>query len=176
MIIPELLELVKSFQTMIVGAVGFLGVIWTMRANARIARAEHQRQLETKRATLRRILAAEFRNYSHALRGNLKASTPEGELFSVGRVTRIFSESLATDLGLLELDEIDIVVNALISMEGLNHFLENHSLEHSETRFLVPVAAWEEYREAASKTANALELGTQAIELIEGGHDVAIKG
>lgn len=160
----EILNLVERFQTMIVGTLGFLGVIWTLLANAKNARMEHQRQLHTKRLTLRRILIAEFRNYSHALKANMQAKVPNNELFSVGKVRRTLSESLATDLGLLELGEIDVAVNAIISFDGLNHVLENLSQEQSDTRFLVPAAALDEFRAAASTTADALDHAVQVLE------------
>lgn len=165
MINPAFLDLIERFQTTLVGAVGLLGVIWTLRANAKNARAEHQRQLDTKLATLRRILAAEFRNYSRALRGNVQATPPDDGLYSVGRVRRVFSESLATDLGLLELGEIDVVVNALISIDGFDHFLENLSPEHTVTRFLIPAASWDEFCKGASTTADTLDIAVQALEL-----------
>jgi len=160
----ELLDLIERFQTMITGALGFIGVIWTLRANARYAKELHQRQIDTKRNTLRRILAAEFRNYSRALRDNLKARLPIDEQFSVGRVNRVFSESLAADLGSLEPGEVDVVVNALISLDGLNHFLENISQTHSDTRYLIPVAVWDEFCRGVSTTADALDAAIDVLE------------
>jgi hypothetical protein len=168
---PEILDLIERFQTIFVGVVGFVGVIWTLRANARNTRAEHQQRLKTKQTTLRRILAAEFRNYSRALRSNLKANAPPNDPFSVGRIRRILSESLSADLGLLEPDEIDVVVNAIISLDGMDHFLENLSTEHSETRFIVPATAWSEYRKAAESTADALDFGIQVLELSSDFYD-----
>lgn len=165
MILLEILDFVERFQTILVGAGGIVGVMWTLRSNAQNAIKEHQRQLDTKRLTLRRILAAEFRNYSYALRANIHTKIPDNELFSVGKVHRTLSESLATDLGLLELGEIDVTVNAIISLDGMNHFLENLSLEQSETRFLIPAAALDEFRAAALTTADALDLAVQALEL-----------
>lgn len=160
-----MLDLVERFQTMLVGAGGFFGVIWTLRANAENARTEHQRLLHTKRVALRRILAAEFRNYSHALKANIHAKIPDNELFSVGRVHRTLSESLATDLGLLERGEIDVAVNAIISFDGMNHVLENLSQEQSDNRFLIPAAALDEFCAAALTTADALDLAVEALEL-----------
>lgn len=159
-----IVNFVERFQTMIVGALGFIGVIGTLRANAQSARIEHQRQLDTKRSTLRRILAAEFRNYSHALKGNTQAWVPDIELFSVGKVNRTLSESLAIDLGLLEIGEIDVVVNAIISLDGINHVLENMSQKQSNTRFLIPAAALDDFRAAASTTADALDLAVKTLE------------
>ena len=161
----EVLDLIERFQTVLVGAVGFLGVIWTLRSNARHAREEHQRQVDTRQMTLRRILAAEFRNYSHALKQNFEATPPDDELFSVGKIRRVLSKDLAVDLGLLELGEVDVVVNAIISLDGMEHHLENLSAHDSERRFLIPIAAWDEFRMVASTTADALDIAVEALEL-----------
>jgi len=164
MIGPDFLAILEQFQTTIVGIVGFVGVIWTLRANSRNARDDHKRQLGSRRTVLRRILAAELRNYHRALKKNLEAKRPDGEFLSVGRIHRLFSEQLAPDLGLLEMDEIDVVVNALISLDGMEHYLENISSQTSDTRFLFPLEAWEEYQSAISMTADALMHAIQALE------------
>lgn len=165
MISPELVSILEQFQTTIVGLVGFVGVIWTLRANSRNAREEHRRQLSSRRTALRRILAAELRNYERALKKNLEAKRPNDGFLSVGRIHRLFSEQLAADLGLLDLDEIDVVVNALISLDGMEHFLESISSQTSSTRFLVPSEAWEEYQMVNSTTAVALNYAVQALEI-----------
>ena len=160
----EFLAMLEQFQTTIVGIVGFVGVIWTLRANAKNAREEHRRQLGSRRTALRRILASELRNYRRALKKNLEAQRPSDGFFSVGRIHRLFSEQIAVDLGLLELDEIDVVVNALISLDGMDHFLENISLQTSDTRFLLPSEAWKEFQIVNSTTADALNYAVQALE------------
>lgn len=106
MINPEIIDVIERFQNVLVGAVGFLGVIWTLRANAKHTIDEHRRQMSTRRMTLRRILAAEFRSYTRALKTNLEAKEPDGVHLSVGKVHRLFSEDLAGELGLLELGEL----------------------------------------------------------------------
>ena len=162
----EVLEFLDRFQTLIVGILGFVGVIWTLRANARHASIEHQRQIDTRRKALRRILAAEFRNYEYALKLNLDmAHIPKEELVSMGRVEGLLSGPLTPDLSLLELHEIDVVANALISFEGLKHYLENISLQASGTRFLIPSEAWKEIQKASRTTAEALSLAIKALEL-----------
>lgn len=164
MIRSELVTILEQFQTTIVGIVGFVGVIWTLRANSRNAREEHRRQLASRRTALRRILAAELRNYSSALKKNLEAQRPNDEFLSVGRIHRLFSEQLAADLGLLELDEIDVVVNALISLDGMEHHLENISSKSSVTRFLLPSESWEDFQKINSITADALDYAVQVLE------------
>lgn len=164
MINPEILVLIDQFQTTIVGIVGFVGVIWTLRVNSKNAREEHKRQLGSRRTALRRILAAELRNYHRALTENLASKHPGNEFISVGRIHRLFSEQLAADLGLLELDEIDVVVNALISLDGMDHYLENISSQTFETRFLIPAEAWDDFQMIISTTSDALSYAVQALE------------
>lgn len=167
MISSEFLAILEQLQTTIVGIVGFVGVIWTLRSNSQNAREDHRRQLTSRRRALRRILAAEFRNYGRALKKNLEAQPPDREFLSVGRIHRLFSEQVAVDLGLLEADEIDVVVNALISLDGMAHVLENLSLQVSDTRFLLPSDAWEELKAVNSTTADALKYAVQALESSE---------
>lgn len=161
----QILSFVDQFQTLLVGLVGFLGVIWTLRANSRMALEERREQTEAKRAVLRRILAAELRNYSRAMKKNLAADQPIDGSISVGRVRRLFSEQLAADLGLLDPDEIDIVVNALISLDGMEHFMENISAQSSNTRHILPAEAWDEFQMVNSTTAEALDFAVQALEM-----------
>jgi hypothetical protein len=113
---------------------------------------------------LRRILAAELRNYAGALKKNLETQRPTDGQTSIGRIHRLFSKRLAADLGLLELDEIDVVVNALISLDGMEHFLENISTLTTETRFILPIEAWDKIQEANSTMAEALD---QAVRVLE---------
>ncbi len=165
----EFISLLDQFQTTIVGFVGFFGVIWTLRATARNAQADHERQLETRRNVLRRVLAAELRNYLRAMNKNLASQYPSDVSISVGRVNRMFSEQLSQDLGLLDLNEVDIIVNALISLDGMEHHLENMAMEASDKRFVIPAASWEEFSEINAKVAEAL---TYAVPLLETNGEV----
>lgn len=126
---------------------------------------EYQRQVHTRRTALRRILAAELRNYSRALKDNTEAKTPDSDLFSVGKIRRLFAADLNADLGLLDLDEVDVVVNALISLDGMEHHLTNLSVNTEGGRFLIRRSAWDEFHMVASTTAEALDLAVQALEL-----------
>lgn len=164
MISPDFLIILEQLQTTIVGIIGFVGVIWTLRSNSKNTIQEHTRQIGSRRTALRRILAAEFRNYERAIKKNLEAPHPNDELLSVGRIRGLLSEHLKADLGLLELDEIDVVVNALISLDGMEHFLENISTQTSGTRFLLSPESWEDFLIVSSTTADALNYAVQALE------------
>jgi hypothetical protein len=160
----EILTYLERFQTSIVGIIGFAGVILTLIASSLSSRREHQRQVETRRTALRRILAAELRNYARALRKNLEQEKPAEAFISVGRIRRLLSDHLTADLGLLEVHEIDIVVNALISLNGMEHFLSNISSKMTDDRFLLPHEKWEDLRIVCSTTADALDYAVQALE------------
>jgi hypothetical protein len=164
LIAPEIIDVIERFQNVLVGAVGFAGVIWTLRANAIHSNEEHRRQLDTRRITLRRILAAEFRSYTRALRANLEAKDPDGDHLSVGKIHRLFSEDLAGELGLLELGEVDVVVNALISLEGMDQYLGHISAGQRGKRFLIPIVAMDDFRMITSTTADALDYAIEALE------------
>jgi hypothetical protein len=162
---PETIDRIERFQTVLVCAVGFVGVIWTLRANARHSNKEYRRQTNTRRMTLRRVLAAEFRSYTRALRANLEAKGPEGDHLSVGKIHKLFSEDLASELGLLELGEVDVVVNALISLEGMDQYLGHISAGQTDKRYLVPASAMGDFRMIISTTADALDYAIEALEL-----------
>lgn len=164
MISPEIIDVIDRFQNVLVGAVGFVGVIWTLRANAKHSNEEYRRQLDTRRLTLRRVLAAEFRSYARALKANLEAKDPDGDHLSVGKIHRLFSEDLAGELGLLELGEVDVVVNALISLEGMDQYLGHISAGQTDKRFLIPTVAMDDFRMIMSTTADALDYAIEALE------------
>ncbi|WP_421749321.1 hypothetical protein [Cognatishimia sp.] len=164
MLDPQLVELGERFQTTIVGVVGFVGVIWSIRSSARQSRLQHQRQLKQDQIKLRRILAAEFRNYSRALKKNTEADVPDQKHFTVGKLNGIYSDGLANDLGLLELGEIDVVINAMISMQGLNSISEHLSSKSSATRYWIAPNAVSEYKTFAQSTVDALDFAIEVLE------------
>jgi hypothetical protein len=165
----EFLTLLERFQTSIVGIIGFAGVILTLMASSLSSKKEHRRQVATRRTALRRILAAELRNYARALRKNLEQEKPTEAFISVGRIRRLLSDHLSADLGLLEVDEIDIVINALISLDGMERFLSNISAQMSDSQFLLPHEKWEDFRMVCSTTADALDYAVQALEFSNKG-------
>jgi hypothetical protein len=58
---PTLLELAKAFQTLIGAAAGFIGVIITLRVNARNARQLEEQRYQTARSNIASALLGELR-------------------------------------------------------------------------------------------------------------------
>jgi hypothetical protein len=52
--------LLREYQTLIVGALGFTGVIITLLANAALTRRQHARQVDHERSALKAALGAEL--------------------------------------------------------------------------------------------------------------------
>jgi len=169
MTLEELLLLLERFQTSIVGLVGFVGVIITIAMTSWSSKKGHQREVAARRNALRSILAAEFRNYARALRKNLDLDKPTDTFISVGRIRRLLSDHLSADLGLLDLHEIDIVVNALITLDGMDTILANIASQTLDDRFILASGSWEELCSINSTAADALDYAVQALELSKNG-------
>lgn len=90
--------------------------------------------IEAKRQALRRILAAEFRSFPSGRRTNAKATPPDSEPLSEGQPHRILLNDVTTELGILDLGEIDADANAIISLEGMDQYLEAISLQRTGAR------------------------------------------
>jgi hypothetical protein len=65
------LDWLNSYQTLLVGGIGFAGVIVTLLVNAKISRDQRRHEIEHERATLRAALVAELKVNGDSLRGNL---------------------------------------------------------------------------------------------------------
>src|SRR5690606_22562409 len=55
-----LYQLAKDFQTVIVGLIGFSGVIFTLYTNARLSRKQHERNISHEKEILKAALHAEL--------------------------------------------------------------------------------------------------------------------
>ncbi|WP_386175270.1 hypothetical protein [Sulfitobacter sp. R86518] len=169
MTLEDFIVLLERFQTSIVGFFGFLGVIITLFVTSWSSKKGHQREVTTRRNALRRILAAELRNYARALRKNVDQQKPTEANISVGRIRRLLSDHLTADLGLLALHEIDIVVNALITLDGMDTVLSNIATQTLDDRFLFASSSWEELCNINATAAEALDYAVQALEISNKG-------
>ena len=67
-----MLALLDQFQIAIVGIIGFIGVIWTLRHNAATMKRERLETLEQEREAVRAALLTELGIIRLSLRGNLE--------------------------------------------------------------------------------------------------------
>jgi len=55
-----IIDLFAKYQTFIVGILGFCGVIYTIKMNAKSVKKQHERELNIESETIRTVLVAEL--------------------------------------------------------------------------------------------------------------------
>jgi len=118
---------IQTYQTLIVGILGFLGVIVTLAFNAWLARKAEQRKIDHETGILRTALIEEMKVQCdallHASEGSAKAKEPsnlerQDALTPLQRWTDIFDSSI-DKLGLLTSDEVAAVLDAYLPLKEL---------------------------------------------------------
>ena len=106
---------VKDFQELIVGALGFSGVIWTLWHTARLTREQHAAEIAHQAATVKVALLAELRRNAESFRKNLEMidqlSGDDGVIVPRSPITQIY-DSLLDRIGLLDRSEAQKVFEA----------------------------------------------------------------
>lgn len=114
-------DIVRDFVLpLLIGVVGFGGVMLTLSANARLARKQHDREISLRRRVIKNGLLAEFSHAKEVLKDNLKILEdigPNNE-FSIQRLPpRVTIVNSTADLGLLEDSKISSVFDGLMAIE-----------------------------------------------------------
>lgn len=113
---------IEKFQTLIVGLLGFVGVIGTLWINAKLARQQRRDELAHERDTLRTALIEELRINRHSLRENiasLKEPMPDGRgsvLVPTDPMDGAYRTFLAR-IGILSRSEVHKVMNAYLLLQ-----------------------------------------------------------
>lgn len=121
---PEPAVWFQTYQTAIVGAVGFLGVILTLVANAAIARRQGREAREHETSVVVRALRAELRSCREAAREALDGFSDgsSNELLVPPTETRVFDANISR-LGLLPTDALDTVLVAFLALKEFDRAL-----------------------------------------------------
>jgi hypothetical protein len=120
----QALDLLRQFQTLVVGIVGFTGVIITLLVNARLSRLQHVRQVEHERTVVRTALKAELQAVAQSYRGRIEhledthSQKYGGALLSLDSMTDVY-KSMIGRLGLLSESQVQAVLNAYLLVEQL---------------------------------------------------------
>ncbi len=110
-----LYQIVENFQTLIVGVLGFCGVIYTLRMNARLAREQHERSIKHDREVLKTALRAELELIRKSFSD--KAELPEDDseendvFFPAETHTKVYQNFIGK-LGLLSAEEVSAIIEA----------------------------------------------------------------
>ena len=115
----------ETYQTIVVGVVGFAGVICTIRFNAKNARNERRAERDHERDTLRVALIAELKINRRTLTENTStlrecSSDPESKAFIPTDPMNHAYLTLVPRIGLLSEDEVSKVMEAYLTLETLD--------------------------------------------------------
>jgi len=108
-------QFLKDFQTLVVGALGFLGVIYTLRVNSRLSREQHERKIEHEHEVLRTALSAELALIQKSFIQNSNTMDDEhgvSDAFFPERVSTEVYQANLNKLGLLTAEQVSAVIKA----------------------------------------------------------------
>lgn len=112
-----LVDIFERFQTFLVGLLGFAGVIYTIRMNARLSRQQHEHELIHERTALRTALIAELgglrKTYEDRSRTLREEDSGQSALIPEYVSNQVYSQLLGR-IGLLTADEIESVMDAYL--------------------------------------------------------------
>lgn len=120
------LELLEKFQTSLVGALGFTGVIITMIVNAKVQRnlqtAQREHEVRSLRTALLVELKANVQMYETRIRDLSEAEGTHHALLP-NKVTNSIYQSSISKVGLLSANEVEAVLRAYMLLEEMPYRL-----------------------------------------------------
>jgi hypothetical protein len=164
------MEWLYKYQTLIVGIVGFAGVIFTLFYNAKTVRDQRDEEREHERKALRAALIAELQINRYALEENsrqLREKPSKGVVFvPTDRMDGTY-QSFLPRIGLLSEGEVSKVMSAYLTLETYNAklFLVGAPVHTSPRHVEVPA---KNFKLLAAIQERVLEPVDQAIEALEG--------
>jgi hypothetical protein len=120
------IDVLREFQSGIVGIIGFGGVIITLWSNARIARNQREAAIDHERQTLRTALTEELKMlrdaYAHNAEYCARHVGKQGGSFDVPllEMTDLY-ESMRDKLGLLSPEQLAATLDAYLSHKQVGH-------------------------------------------------------
>ena len=120
-------EVLKDFQTAIVGVVGFAGVILTLSANACLTRRQHEREQAGRRRVVETGLHEELGAFPGMVERNLEhidsIKDNDRSDLNILRVRPIVSDHLILDVGMLERNRAQAALRGVMTVHELNRKL-----------------------------------------------------
>ena len=133
-------DAIKDFQELIIGAVGFLGVIWAIRSNARIAREQRQQEaLELGRGLL--VELSQMRANIQQLANKTFSSEQKKERVVLPIYETPIFDANAQHIGRLPGASVPVVVSAYLQVQRLRAFMRSSSQDKDAQHYLqLPIA------------------------------------
>jgi len=112
------ITLIKEYQTLIVGGLGFVGVIATLLTNARLTRRQYARQIERESSNVKAALRSELGIIRAAFQDRIEMlvdpAPNQSALIPLDTMTDVYS-SLIDRVGLLSEHQIDVVMRPYLA-------------------------------------------------------------
>ncbi len=128
-------EILKDFQTGIVGIIGFIGVILTLKQNAKIVREERMNQIAHERKAVRTAICSELECMRDAFKDRIrtmKKGEGDSALIPKNKIGNVL-DGLIDKIGLLSLEEITLILKAHALVKELPERLSIMCWEVSDT-------------------------------------------
>lgn len=122
-----------DFQTLIVGLLGFSGVIYTLHINSRLSREQHERNITHEREIMITALRAELKLIQKAFVDSSKPLEDGSEKDDAFFPENIYTEAYQAfvgRLGLLSLEQASAVIEAYVSAKEVPTRLRLLSSKH----------------------------------------------
>ena len=107
-------QFAKDFQTLIVGGVGFFGVIYTLRTNSRLSKEQHERNVKHEREVLKTALRAELELIRSVFAENSISRDEDSDAFYPEKSYTEVYQNFVGKLGLLSAEEVSAVIEAYV--------------------------------------------------------------
>lgn len=156
------LSLLKDFQTAIVGAIGFFGVAWTLKQNAKLAREQHELERQSLRNAVLAANAAElhlslrvFERMKEYIEKEFKADEKQpAKRFP--KTQRILPSHTIPELGVLSSIEIQWIATSHELIDSTNALIETVTQSTSERHLDIDAAVVEVCSEQIAVTVKRL--------------------
>lgn len=132
----------KEYQTLIVGALGFTGVIFTLLTNAWLNRKQHTRQVEHERTALKAALSAELSIIRDTFVDRINMigeGATRSMLVPLDTMTGVY-ERVIEKIGLLSRDQVNRVLRAYLLIQQmpdrLRFFQDNNEIEPERNGYI----------------------------------------
>lgn len=163
----HILEFAREFQTGIIGVVGFLGVIATLKANAHLAREMEESQYNRRRNFVKTAVIEELKLFHWIFENGHRDMEPkQGESLLVPKMNRLVTSELMSELAVLEPEDMKVALMALFNVDEVYKRLAIIGKPSGDHYFAVSSAAYHSLKKINEDAAAKLKI---AIETIEAG-------
>jgi hypothetical protein len=117
----DLVYLLEKYQTLVVGLVGFTGVIATLYANSRLDRMQHEREILHEERALRQALISELRILQGILedRSQTKSEGQYSDCMFPAHIPDTVYRTFLPRIGILSSEEVPAVMGAYVLIAEL---------------------------------------------------------